>query len=165
MSFIGSGYIIFGPVWITKFTTWSIKLMESWSFRGTYHIHGFFLFSVTGSFQHTLLICFWLEIVFADVVVWFHIQVTGGGGYTKENVARCWTVETGVLVDTELPNGILVLCLRFSLRKSPFLLYLEFVWMAKFAWLEIEGSSLTFLHNRISSLCFKFRFLNPWNPT
>jgi len=34
-------------------------------------------------------------------------QVTGGGGYTKENVARCWTVETGVLLDTELPNGIL----------------------------------------------------------
>lgn len=31
--------------------------------------------------------------------------MTGGGGYTKENVARCWTVETGVLLDTELPNG------------------------------------------------------------
>ena len=42
---------------------------------------------------------------------WFYTngllsQVTGGGGYTKENVARCWTVETGVLLDTELPNGI-----------------------------------------------------------
>ncbi|ONK77611.1 uncharacterized protein A4U43_C02F8530 [Asparagus officinalis] len=34
------------------------------------------------------------------------LQVTGGGGYTKENVARCWTVETGVLLDTELPNEI-----------------------------------------------------------
>lgn len=34
------------------------------------------------------------------------LQVTGGGGYTKENVARCWTVETGVLLDTELPNGM-----------------------------------------------------------
>lgn len=33
------------------------------------------------------------------------LQVTGGGGYTKENVARCWTVETGVLLDTDLPNG------------------------------------------------------------
>lgn len=33
------------------------------------------------------------------------LKVTGGGGYTKENVARCWTVETGVLLDTELPNG------------------------------------------------------------
>jgi acetoin utilization deacetylase AcuC-like enzyme len=36
------------------------------------------------------------------------LQVTGGGGYTKENVARCWTVETGVLLDTELPNGMLI---------------------------------------------------------
>ncbi|CAA0384448.1 unnamed protein product [Arabidopsis thaliana] len=25
------------------------------------------------------------------------LLVTGGGGYTKENVARCWTVETGIL--------------------------------------------------------------------
>ncbi|KAH9660075.1 Histone deacetylase [Citrus sinensis] len=33
------------------------------------------------------------------------LLVTGGGGYTKENVARCWTVETGVLLDTELPNA------------------------------------------------------------
>ncbi|MFS7951896.1 putative histone deacetylase [Helianthus anomalus] len=33
-------------------------------------------------------------------------MVTGGGGYTKENVARCWTVETGVLLVTELPNEI-----------------------------------------------------------
>ncbi|KVI00090.1 Histone deacetylase [Cynara cardunculus var. scolymus] len=34
------------------------------------------------------------------------LLVTGGGGYTKENVARCWTVETGVLLDTELANEI-----------------------------------------------------------
>ncbi|XP_051143603.1 histone deacetylase 9 isoform X3 [Andrographis paniculata] len=34
------------------------------------------------------------------------LLVTGGGGYTKENVARCWTVETGVLLDAELPNEI-----------------------------------------------------------
>ncbi|KAH7542016.1 hypothetical protein FEM48_Zijuj02G0028800 [Ziziphus jujuba var. spinosa] len=34
------------------------------------------------------------------------LLVTGGGGYTKENVARCWTLETGVLLDTELPNDI-----------------------------------------------------------
>ncbi|CAI9105566.1 OLC1v1004514C2 [Oldenlandia corymbosa var. corymbosa] len=33
------------------------------------------------------------------------LLVTGGGGYTKENVARCWAFETGVLLDTELPNG------------------------------------------------------------
>ncbi|CAL5017153.1 unnamed protein product [Urochloa decumbens] len=34
------------------------------------------------------------------------LLVTGGGGYTKENVARCWAVETGVLLETELPNEI-----------------------------------------------------------
>lgn len=34
------------------------------------------------------------------------LLVTGGGGYTKQNVARCWTVETGALVDTELPIEI-----------------------------------------------------------
>ncbi|CAL9191480.1 unnamed protein product [Musa hybrid cultivar] len=34
------------------------------------------------------------------------LLVTGGGGYTKENVARCWTVETGVLLDSDLPNEI-----------------------------------------------------------
>lgn len=34
------------------------------------------------------------------------LLVTGGGGYTKENVARCWTVETGALLDTELSNDI-----------------------------------------------------------
>lgn len=34
------------------------------------------------------------------------LLVTGGGGYTKENVARCWTVETGAILDTELPNEI-----------------------------------------------------------
>lgn len=32
--------------------------------------------------------------------------MTGGGGYTKQNVARCWTVETGVLVEADLPNDI-----------------------------------------------------------
>jgi len=34
--------------------------------------------------------------------------VTGGGGYTKSNVARCWALETAVLTDTpisdDLPN-------------------------------------------------------------
>jgi hypothetical protein len=45
-----------------------------------------------------------------DINVFPIMQVTGGGGYTKENVARCWAVETGVLLDTELPNGILFFC-------------------------------------------------------
>jgi histone deacetylase 1/2 len=34
------------------------------------------------------------------------LLVTGGGGYTKHNVARCWTYETAVLVDMEVPEQI-----------------------------------------------------------
>ncbi|KAI3461314.1 hypothetical protein Pfo_017977 [Paulownia fortunei] len=34
------------------------------------------------------------------------LLVTGGGGYTKENVSRCWTLETGALLGVELPNEI-----------------------------------------------------------
>eukprot|EP01017_Pseudomicrothorax_dubius_P045807 TRINITY_DN7980_c0_g1_i3.p1 TRINITY_DN7980_c0_g1~~TRINITY_DN7980_c0_g1_i3.p1 ORF type:complete len:325 (+),score=58.00 TRINITY_DN7980_c0_g1_i3:125-1099(+) len=33
------------------------------------------------------------------------MMVLGGGGYTLRNVARCWTYETGILLDEELPNG------------------------------------------------------------
>lgn len=28
--------------------------------------------------------------------------VTGGGGYTKHNVARCWTYETAILLDQQV---------------------------------------------------------------
>jgi len=45
--------------------------------------------------------------------------VTGGGGYTKQNVARCWTVETGVLVDRDLPNGELTLRAPTTLASPP----------------------------------------------
>ena len=30
----------------------------------------------------------------------------GGGGYTIENVARCWTYETGLMLGTEISNDI-----------------------------------------------------------
>lgn len=30
----------------------------------------------------------------------------GGGGYTIENVARCWTYETGVILGEDLPNDM-----------------------------------------------------------
>eukprot|EP01133_Synstelium_polycarpum_P012386 gene12386-14532_t len=33
-------------------------------------------------------------------------MVLGGGGYTVRNVARCWTYETSVLVDTEISNEL-----------------------------------------------------------
>lgn len=32
--------------------------------------------------------------------------VLGGGGYTVRNVARCWTYETSLLVDQEIPDDI-----------------------------------------------------------
>ncbi len=32
--------------------------------------------------------------------------VLGGGGYTLRNVARCWTYETGVLVDEDIKNDL-----------------------------------------------------------
>ena len=34
------------------------------------------------------------------------LLVTGGGGYTKSNVSRCWTNETAVLLDRKLPMDI-----------------------------------------------------------
>ena len=34
------------------------------------------------------------------------LLVTGGGGYTKRNVSRCWTNETAVLLDRKLPKDI-----------------------------------------------------------
>eukprot|EP00878_Enallax_costatus_P037975 GHUV01043091.1.p2 GENE.GHUV01043091.1~~GHUV01043091.1.p2 ORF type:complete len:127 (+),score=27.21 GHUV01043091.1:975-1355(+) len=32
--------------------------------------------------------------------------VTGGGGYTKHNVARCWTYETALLVDQKVSEEL-----------------------------------------------------------
>jgi len=34
------------------------------------------------------------------------VLVLGGGGYTIKNVARCWTYETSVLLDTEISNDL-----------------------------------------------------------
>lgn len=34
------------------------------------------------------------------------ILVLGGGGYTVRNVARCWTYETSLLLDSPVPNDI-----------------------------------------------------------
>ena len=34
------------------------------------------------------------------------LLVTGGGGYTIRNVARCWTYETAVLLDKEIPDQL-----------------------------------------------------------
>lgn len=34
------------------------------------------------------------------------LLLVGGGGYTIRNVARCWTFETSVALDTEIPNEL-----------------------------------------------------------
>jgi len=34
------------------------------------------------------------------------VLVTGGGGYTLRNVPWCWTYETSLMLDTEIPNEI-----------------------------------------------------------
>jgi histone deacetylase 1/2 len=34
------------------------------------------------------------------------LLVTGGGGYTKHNVARCWAYETGLLLGERLPEAL-----------------------------------------------------------
>lgn len=33
------------------------------------------------------------------------LLLVGGGGYTIRNVARCWTYETAVALDTDVSNG------------------------------------------------------------
>lgn len=34
------------------------------------------------------------------------LLVLGGGGYTIRNVARCWTFETAVALDSDIANGM-----------------------------------------------------------
>eukprot|EP00191_Tetraselmis_sp_GSL018_P004661 CAMPEP_0177599656 /NCGR_PEP_ID=MMETSP0419_2-20121207/13120_1 /TAXON_ID=582737 /ORGANISM="Tetraselmis sp., Strain GSL018" /LENGTH=422 /DNA_ID=CAMNT_0019092425 /DNA_START=487 /DNA_END=1756 /DNA_ORIENTATION=+ len=64
------------------------------------------------SLQHDRLGCFNLSIQgHADAVAYMKsfrvpMLVTGGGGYTKSNVARCWTKETAVLAGTEIPDDL-----------------------------------------------------------
>lgn len=33
------------------------------------------------------------------------LLMLGGGGYTVRNVARCWTHETAVALNSSIPNG------------------------------------------------------------
>jgi histone deacetylase 1/2 len=33
------------------------------------------------------------------------LMLVGGGGYTPKNVARCWTYETAIAIDKDVPNG------------------------------------------------------------
>lgn len=42
------------------------------------------------------------------------LLMLGGGGYTIRNVARCWTYETAVALDTEIPDGVLIYFFPYS---------------------------------------------------
>ena len=42
------------------------------------------------------------------------LLILGGGGYTIRNVARCWTFETAVALDSDIANGKAL----FSVKKS-----------------------------------------------
>lgn len=51
--------------------------------------------------------CFTGHAKCVEVVKTFNLPLLmlGGGGYTIRNVARCWTYETAVALDCEIPNG------------------------------------------------------------
>ncbi len=38
------------------------------------------------------------------------LLLLGGGGYTIRNVARCWTYETAIALNTEIANGSFISC-------------------------------------------------------
>lgn len=46
------------------------------------------------------------------------VLVLGGGGYTIRNVARCWSFETAVCVDTAISEGRELLTKRIDGKKT-----------------------------------------------
>ena len=42
----------------------------------------------------------------------------GGGGYTIRNVARCWTYETAVALDTDIPDGSSLIPMSMNVKKA-----------------------------------------------
>lgn len=70
------------------------------------------MFAGADSLAHDRLGCFNLSMKGHGEAVAFMKQfnvpmlVTGGGGYTKHNVARCWTYETALLVDAKIDNEL-----------------------------------------------------------
>jgi histone deacetylase 1/2 len=41
------------------------------------------------------------------------LMLLGGGGYTPQNVARCWTYETALAVGMDIPDGTILLLMCF----------------------------------------------------
>ena len=48
------------------------------------------------------------------------LLLLGGGGYTIRNVARCWTYETSVALNSEIPNGKLLTIVECVNEKHSF---------------------------------------------
>jgi acetoin utilization deacetylase AcuC-like enzyme len=46
------------------------------------------------------------------------LMLLGGGGYTIRNVARCWTYETSVALDTPIANGFCLVVHVKSIKTS-----------------------------------------------
>ena len=67
-------------------------------------------YQVRGSWetQLTSLVAFFLCSECVKFVRSFNVPtlVLGGGGYTVRNVARCWTFETSLLVESDISNEL-----------------------------------------------------------
>lgn len=59
-------------------------------------------------YQYIQSLCLYINSECVKVVKEFNLPllVLGGGGYTKRNVARCWTYETAVILNEEVSNEI-----------------------------------------------------------
>lgn len=65
------------------------------------------------------------------------LLMLGGGGYTIRNVARCWTYETAVALDSSIPNGELSCCKLYKKK-----------WLHIHFW-GPEGGSVGVLPNKL----------------
>ena len=65
-------------------------------------------YQVRESTQYTSLVGFFLRSECVKFVRSFNVPtlVLGGGGYTVRNVARCWTFETSLLVESDISNEL-----------------------------------------------------------
>ena len=65
-------------------------------------------YQVSESTQLTSLVGFFLCSECVKFVRSFNVPtlVLGGGGYTVRNVARCWTFETSLLVESDISNEL-----------------------------------------------------------
>lgn len=80
--------------WLTK-----AKILFSWSKLDWDSKEGLMIISMLFALGHAKCV---------EYMKSFNLPLLmlGGGGYTIRNVARCWTYETAVALDTSIPNGV-----------------------------------------------------------